>query len=222
MKRYFATTANGRKWTKSRRWHFHWAYFDDVHLRQGERYNCLLQYVCTQSIIITFAYSCKNKFTNYDFRRCIWRSFQSSTDQLCCSSSSLDGGYTDAEVGEIRDIQSYQFRPKPEMDEIQAKMAKPKDGLESGVRAHNGSLFFLLFTNKYFKSNQSFECPGFDSLNFVIRKVNLTAKCFQIVLVLCRSKIILEWSCQCCQPDEDFVHDPRPHCTATYAHARTI
>ena len=31
----------------------------------------------------------------------------------------LDGGYTDAEIGELRDIESYQF--KPEMDEIQAK-----------------------------------------------------------------------------------------------------
>ena len=107
---------------------------------------------------------------------------KSSTDQLCCSSSSLDGGYTDAEVGEIRDIELYQF--KPEMDGIQAKMAKPKEGLEYGVRVHNGSLFFLLFLNKYFKSNQSFECPAFDSLNFVIRKVNLTARCVQIVLVL--------------------------------------
>ena len=29
------------------------------------------------------------------------------TDQLWCSSSSLDGGYTDAKVGEIRDIEPY-------------------------------------------------------------------------------------------------------------------
>ena len=65
---------------------------------------------------------------------------------MCCSSWSLDGGYTDAEVGELRDIESYQF--KPEMDEIPAEMAKPKEGLESGIRVHNGSLFFLLFTNK--------------------------------------------------------------------------
>ena len=55
-----------------------------------------------------------------------------STDQLWGSSSSLDGGYTHTEVDELRDIESYQF--KPEMDEIAAKMAKPKEGLESGVR----------------------------------------------------------------------------------------
>ena len=48
------------------------------------------------------AYSCKNKFTNYDFR--IEEASQSSTDQLYCSSSSFDGDYTDAEVGEIRDM----------------------------------------------------------------------------------------------------------------------
>ena len=65
----------------------------------------------------------------------------------------VDGGYTDAEVGKLRDIESYQI--KPEMDEIPAKMAKPKEGLESGVRVDNGR-FFWLFTNNYFKSNQSF------------------------------------------------------------------
>ena len=39
MKMYFSTTANGRKWNKSRWGHFYWAYFDDVHvhLREGER-----------------------------------------------------------------------------------------------------------------------------------------------------------------------------------------
>ena len=86
--------------------------------------------------------------------------YKSSTDQLCCSSSSHDGGYTDDEVGEIRDIESNQF--KPEIEKIQVKMAKLKESLEFNVRVHNGSLFFWLFTNKYFKSNQSFECPGFD------------------------------------------------------------
>ena len=49
---------------------------------------------------------------------------KSSTDQLCCLSLSFDGDYTDAEVGEIRGIESYQF--EPEMEEILAKMAKPK------------------------------------------------------------------------------------------------
>ena len=145
-----------------------------------------LQLFAAYILYITYiAYSCKNKFTNYTTSESVFEEVsKSSTDQLCCSSSSLDGGYADTEVGELRDIESYQI--KPEMDEIRAKMAKPKEGLESGVRVHNGSLFFLLFTNNYFKSNQSFECSGFESLNFVIRKVNLAAKCVQIVIVLCR------------------------------------
>ena len=68
------------------------------------------------------AYSCTNKFTNYmytTFESVFEEVSKSSTDKLYCSSSSLDGGYTDTEVGELRDMESYQIKPK--MDEIPAK-----------------------------------------------------------------------------------------------------
>ena len=52
---------------------------------------------CTQSISY-IAYSCKNKFTNYTTSESVFEKVsKSSTDQLCCSSSSVDGGYTDTD-----------------------------------------------------------------------------------------------------------------------------
>ena len=69
------------------------------------------------------AYSCKNKIIPTTASESVFKEVSKcSTDQLCCSSLSLDGGYTDAEVGEIRDIESYQF--KPEMDEIPGQNGK--------------------------------------------------------------------------------------------------
>ena len=104
---------------KSRRGHFHRAYFDDVHLRQGERYNCLLRYVLYNTKHITSRTAAKICLPTTTSESVFEEVSKSSTDQLCCSSSSLDGGYTDTEVGELRDMESYQF--KPEMDEIPAK-----------------------------------------------------------------------------------------------------
>ena len=61
--------------------------------------------------------------------------------------SSFDGDYIRANVGEIRNTVSYQF--EYDMDEIQAKMAKPKVS-NTGVRAHYGSLFLFAFYDKIF------------------------------------------------------------------------
>ena len=59
---YFTTTANDRSETKAVWDTIMEPILDDVHLRQGECYNCLLQYILyTKASHI--AYSCKNKFT---------------------------------------------------------------------------------------------------------------------------------------------------------------
>ena len=66
--------------------HFHRAYFDDVHLRQGKRYNCSSGTAAKISLPTMTSESVFEEVS------------KSSTGQLCCSSSSLDGGYTHAEV----------------------------------------------------------------------------------------------------------------------------
>ena len=81
------------------------------------------------------AYSCKTTTSESVFEKVS----KSITEKLCCSSLSLDGGYTDTEVGKLRNIESYQFKPK--MNEIPAKITNPKEGLKSDVRAHNFSSF---------------------------------------------------------------------------------
>ena len=104
MKMYFATIANGRSETKA----------------VGDTF--------TESILMTSIYGSANATTVYCGTFCTYIAYhtshtaanislptttsetvfeevsKSSTDQLCCSSSSLDGGYTDAEVGKLRDI----------------------------------------------------------------------------------------------------------------------
>ena len=58
--------------------------------------------VCFVHKACYIAYSCNNKFTNYDFQVFL-KKFPKVvlTNELCCSSSSLDGGYTDAKMDEI-------------------------------------------------------------------------------------------------------------------------
>ena len=105
---YFATTANGRSETKAVRDTF------------------------TEPILMTYIYDRANA-TTVAAVRFVHKAYhtsriaakislptttsesifeevsKSSTDQLCCSSSLLDGSYTDTKVGELRDIESYQI-----------------------------------------------------------------------------------------------------------------
>ena len=76
---------------------------DDVHLRRGERYNCLLQYVLYTKHITSHT-AAKISLPTTTSESVFDEVSKSSTDQLCCSSSSPNGGCTDAEVGEIWNI----------------------------------------------------------------------------------------------------------------------
>ena len=113
MKMYFATTANGRSETKSV-----WDTIMEPILVMYiyGRANATTVYCgtfCTQSIL--HRVQLQKSLPTMTSKSVFEEVSKSSTDQLCCSSK----------VGEIRDIESYQF--KPEMDKIQAKIAKPKD-----------------------------------------------------------------------------------------------
>ena len=81
--------------------HFHRAYFDDVHLWEDEQYNCLLRYILYTKHI-TSRTAAKISLPTTTSKSVFEEVSKNSTGQLCFSSSSpLDGGYTDAEVGEL-------------------------------------------------------------------------------------------------------------------------
>ena len=92
------------------------------------------------------------------------------------------------------------------MDEIPAKMAKPKEGLESGVRVHNGSLFFLLFKNNYFQGlNCCKMCPN----------------CYCFVQIKNNSLVILPVLSTRLRFCTMTRAPRRPRCTDTYARTHT-
>ena len=138
---YFATTANDRSETKAVGDTFTEPILMTYIYGRANAQLFIAVTFCTQSIFfITLRTAEKISLPTTTSKIVFEEVYETSTDQLCCSSSSLDECYTDTEVGKLRDIESYKF--KPGLDEIQAKMAKTKEGLESGVRVHNGSLFF--------------------------------------------------------------------------------
>ena len=77
----------------------------------------------------------------------------------CCSSSSFDEDDADAADGEIRRIESYQFEPK--WMEIGCELTVKPNVSNTGVRAQNGSLFFLFFTKTILRATGIINVHGF-------------------------------------------------------------
>ena len=109
---YFATNANGKSEIKAVGDTFTEPILMMYIYGRANTYNCLLRYVSYTKHITSRMSGEKISLPTTTSKSAFEEVSKSSTDQLCCSSSSLDGGYTDAKVGKLRDIESYQFKPK--------------------------------------------------------------------------------------------------------------